>query len=89
MIPLSILLRQEVDLSIMCDSIKDLRQEVDPDNSSKSIMNPSCHFAFARSQDATHFFIITYSVLFVSLKSCVLLSCECKTSQKVGRYIDR
>ena len=63
MIPLSILLRQEVDLSIMCDSIKDLRQEVDPDNSSKSIMNPSCHFAFARLQDTTHFFIITHSVV--------------------------
>ena len=40
MIPLSILLRQEIDSSIMCDSIKNiLRQEVDPDNMSESIMN--------------------------------------------------
>ena len=40
MIPLSTRLIQEIDSSIMCDSIKNfLRQEVDPDDMSESIMN--------------------------------------------------
>ena len=40
MIPLSTLLIQEIDSSIMCDSIKNiLCQEVDPDDMSESIMN--------------------------------------------------
>ena len=40
MIPLSTLLIQEIDSSIMCDSIKNiLCQEVDPDNMNESIMN--------------------------------------------------
>ena len=40
MIPLRIILCQEVDSSNMCESIKNiLREEVDPDNMSKSIMN--------------------------------------------------
>ena len=35
-----ILLRQEVESSNMCDSIKNiLREEVDPDNMNESIMN--------------------------------------------------